>query len=66
MREIEIQDKYNPDKVWLVKKYGCGHYHLNQKIKDNIFYKGYIRVTQKHLCDILDMEFYRLSSLLGK
>lgn len=52
MSIIEIVDKYNPDKIWIVKRYKSGNYYINQKIKGNKFYKSFQRSTAKSLRDI--------------
>ena len=33
MKVTRIQDKYNPDKVWMIKRYLCGTFYVNQEIK---------------------------------
>lgn len=30
MKVTRIQDKYNPDKVWMIKRYLCGTFYVNQ------------------------------------
>lgn len=32
MKVTRIQDKYNPDKVWMIKRYLCGTFYVNQEI----------------------------------
>lgn len=44
-----IVDKYNTYKVWLIKRYKCGTYYLNQEFDGRVCKGGYIRVTKKHL-----------------
>ena len=34
MKVTRIQDKYNPDKVWMIKRYLCGTFYVNQEIKE--------------------------------
>lgn len=51
-KQVEVTDKFNPDKVWIIKKYPCGHYYLNQKIKGRMFNKRFQKVTKKHIEDI--------------
>ncbi len=46
-------DRYNPGKVWLVKRYADGHYGLNQEIAGRIFYPAYQRTTREHIEQIL-------------
>lgn len=48
-------DKYNPQKVWLIKKYSDGHYGLNQEIAGKVFYTKYQRVTKAWIDEILDI-----------
>ena len=38
MKVTRIQDKYNPDKVWMIKRYLCGTFYVNQEIKGQKFY----------------------------
>lgn len=52
MKKIEIIDKYNYDKVWIIKKYKSGHYYINQQIKDKLFYKKFQQCTKKYLLSI--------------
>lgn len=40
MKVTRIQDKYNPDKVWMIKRYLCGTFYVNQEIKGN--YEDYL------------------------
>lgn len=49
---IRRQDKYNPEKTWLIKKYPDGHYALNQEICGRIFYKSYQRTSKARLKEI--------------
>lgn len=48
-----IQDKFNKNKIWIIKKYKCGHYYLNQEIYGISYYHGFQRVTKKYLKQIL-------------
>ena len=50
----EYQDKYNPNKVWVVKKTPCRHYYINQKICGKLFYPKFQRVALSHILEILD------------
>jgi len=47
-----IEDKYNSDKIWVVKKSKCSHFYVNQEICGKMFYKKYSRTTKKYLRDI--------------
>lgn len=44
-----IQDKYNSNKTWLVKRSKCGHYYVNQEICGRKFYTAYSRSTRRFL-----------------
>ena len=66
----KYRDKYNPRKIWLIKKSSCSHYYINQVIegkhttkhkellKGKRYYKGYTRVTKQFIKNIgiFDME----------
>lgn len=49
---LSIQDKHNPDKVWVVKRYLCGTYYVNQEIKGQKFYNRDRRMTKRMLASI--------------
>lgn len=49
---IRRQDKYNPEKIWLIKKYSDGHYALNQEICGFIKNKSYQRTSKARLEEI--------------
>jgi hypothetical protein len=53
-----IQDKYNSHKVWIIKRYNCGHYAVNQEICGKIFYKGFQRMTKRHINEVLEGGYY--------
>lgn len=44
-----VQDKYNSNKTWLVKRSKCGHYYVNQEIYSMKFYTAYSRSTRRFL-----------------
>jgi|GEM_PF-4751446 len=48
-----ITDPFNPSKVWVVKHYGCGNYYVNQEVCGRQFNHRYVRVTLRHLRDVL-------------
>lgn len=48
---IEVQDKYNKHKVWIVKIYKNSNYYVNQKIGGRLFYDRFIKTTKEHLVD---------------
>ena len=45
----EFQDKYNNNKIWVIKRTPCRHYYINQKICGRLFYPAYRKVT---LCNV--------------
>lgn len=49
---VEVQDKHNPAKVWVIKKTTCNHYYVNQKIHGKLFYSKFSRMRKKSLLDI--------------
>lgn len=48
----EIIDKWNDKKIWLVKRYGCGHYYFNQSIAGHVLNKNYTKTTKAYLKSI--------------
>lgn len=40
---------YNPSKVYLIKRYRCGHYYMNQTIDGKIFYKRWLSTNKSHV-----------------
>ncbi|HCB94520.1 MAG TPA: hypothetical protein DEP65_01850 [Ruminococcus sp.] len=56
MEIIRIQDKYNANKVWLVKRYKCGHYAVNQEVCGKPFYKSFRRMTKSYIDSIIESE----------
>ena len=53
MNITRVQDRYNSQKVWLIKRYRSGNYYLNQQICGRTFYDGFVRTTAKHLAGII-------------
>lgn len=49
----EYKDKYNENKVWVIKRTSCRHYYLNQKICGKMFYPSYKKSTLTHIRNIL-------------
>ncbi len=49
----EIQDRYNENKIWVVKKTKCRHYFINQKINGKMFYSSFQRVPLSFIHNIL-------------
>jgi hypothetical protein len=52
MKIIEIQDMFNPFKVWVIKKTKCRHYYVNQKINGKMFYSGFSKTSKRSLVNI--------------
>lgn len=53
MKTVYINDRYNGNKVWIIKHYKDGHYYVNQAIKGMIMYKSFQRTTKKILINIM-------------
>ena len=51
---IEHQDKYNVNKVWVIKRTPCGHYYINQKICGKLINSAFQKVTLSFIHNILD------------
>lgn len=45
-------DKWNPRKVWLIKRYADGHYAINQEVGGRVFYSSYQRATKAQIAAI--------------
>lgn len=56
MNITRIPDRYNSNKVWLIKRYPSGNYYINQEICGQTFYNGFVRTTRKFLADMLGGE----------
>lgn len=52
MKVFRIKDRFNENKVWLVKRYKSGNYYINQEICGKTFYKKFVRSTAKHLTGV--------------
>jgi hypothetical protein len=52
MKIIEVQDVFNPAKIWVIKVTSCNHYYLNQKIWGRLFYSKFQRTTKKWLQEL--------------
>lgn len=52
----EYTDRYNNNKIWVIKKTSCGHYYINQKICGKLYYPKYQRVTLDYIRNILALE----------
>ena len=61
----EIQDRHNDHKIWLVTRYACGHYYINQSILGAVIYRSYKRVTRQQLFDIASISVTSLRTIYG-
>lgn len=52
MQVVRILDKFNLDKVWIVKRYSCGTFYVNQEIKGKRFNRRATRMTKQALNEI--------------
>lgn len=52
MEVIKIQDRFNPDKIWVLRRYTSGNYYVNQEIKGQRMYNKDRRMTAKFLKSI--------------
>lgn len=52
MKVFRIKDRFNKNKVWLVKRYKSGNYYINQEICGRTFYKRFVRSTAKYLTEL--------------
>ena len=53
MKTIEIQDAYNRDKIWVIKKDNSRHYYYSQKIANQKIY-SFQRTTLKFLFSLFE------------
>lgn len=51
MKVLEINDCFNPLKIWVIKKTKCRHFYVNQKIAGRLFYRKFQKMTKKQLID---------------
>jgi hypothetical protein len=65
MKVIEINDRYNPLKVWVVKVTKCNHYYVNQKINGRMFYKRFSKTTKRQLENAILFDFDRAMKIEG-
>ncbi len=59
MKRIAIEDKYNKNKVWHMKKSKCSHFYYNQSIKGYMVNSSFQRITKKNLDKMLDNRSYK-------
>ncbi len=53
MTITRIIDKYNPHKVWIIKRTKCGHFYVNQEICGRKFYTAFQRLTKSYIKEVL-------------
>ena len=51
MEEIRVADKYNPIKIWIIKRYKSGNYYMQQEIKGRLQGR-FVKTTKSHLREI--------------
>ncbi|MFW9875167.1 MAG: hypothetical protein ACFFG0_18840 [Candidatus Thorarchaeota archaeon] len=56
MKIIKINDRYNEDKVWIIKKYSNSTYFWNQEIDGKMFYSKFKRTTKKEIESTLEIK----------
>lgn len=52
MRTLKITDKWNSEKVWVVKIYKCGTVYVNQEVKGKMLGRKFARMTIRQLKEI--------------
>lgn len=52
MSIIRVTDQWNQNKVWVIKRYACGHYYVEQEIKGRRFGTRAIRTTKYFLQEV--------------
>lgn len=52
MKTLKIPDKWNGEKVWVVKIYKCGAVYVNQEVKGKILGRKFARMTKRQLREI--------------
>ena len=53
MQIWKVRDKYNPNKVWIIKRTNDRHYYANQLICGKLFYSRFQRITKDRWYEIL-------------
>ena len=48
----KIVDKYDSNKVWVIKRYSDRHVYFNQEICGKLFYSRFQKTTKKHIDEI--------------
>jgi len=39
----------NEAKQYLVKRYACGHFYVNQRIRGQVYYRRWVRLPKRYL-----------------
>lgn len=47
-----IVDRWNPRKVWLIKRYADGHFALNQEVGGRVLYSHFTRASKQRIDEI--------------
>ncbi len=50
---------YNHNKIFLIKKYQCGHYYLNQEVCGYVFNRRYVRTSKRWIEEIFKYSDHR-------
>ncbi len=53
MKIALIQDKYNKNKIWIIKKYKNRSIYYNQKVGDKVLY-GFNRTSKRFLKSVFE------------
>ncbi len=53
--KIISQPSTNPRKIYLIKRYACGHYYANQTIDGKVFYRLWSKLNAKYVRDIFNV-----------
>ena len=60
MKTIKIQDRFNSAKVWVITRYSCGHYWVNQEIHGRRFYAKNTKTKAKSINTVLDIDITKV------
>lgn len=59
---IVLPNMYNPLRAWVIRRYDCGHYHVNQLVEGHLCYVQWTRMKVRHLADALGITVHDLES----
>lgn len=62
MKTYSVQDKYNNNKVWLIKVYSCGAVYYNQEISGRKVNSAFQRTTKTWVNEILNIDLNNMLS----